>query len=80
MVWVRVMLLGCSFRGGWLGGRGFVANFVENLDLHVRGDFAVQLDGHTELAQAPERLVQLDLAAINLKALGLKCRWRYRPR
>ncbi len=41
------------FRVG-LGCRGFSGSFFlsfgQNLDLHVRGDFAVQLDGHAEVA------------------------------
>ena len=65
-------LLGCGCIRDGLGdwGFGFFAGFGLDLHLDVRGDFAVQLDGHGEFADALERLSQLNLAAINLKALG----------
>jgi hypothetical protein len=38
----------------------------------VRGDFAVQLDGDRGLANGLERLDELNLAAVDFKALGLE--------
>ena len=58
----------------------FVSHFRQNLHRHVRGDFAVQLDGHLEVAKRLQRLAQLDLAAIDLKALRLRAQRQYRTR
>src|SRR5208282_1362263 len=45
--------------------------FVDN-DLQVRAHVLVQLDGDGELADRLQRLVQLDLAAIDVEALFLE--------
>ena len=63
-------LLGRDSFSDWLGCWGIGSGFAQNLDLHMSGDFAVQLDGHSKIANAFERLVQLDLAAVHLEALG----------
>ncbi len=70
------LLSRCGFFRGRFGGRSFRGRFCsglrggfsQNLDLHMSGDFAMQLDGHVEIAQALQRLVQLNLAAVNREA------------
>ena len=59
-----IALLSDCFFSYWCGGIG------HHLNLDMRGHFAMQLDGHLEIAEALERLVQLDLAAIHFEALG----------
>ena len=53
----------------FLRGRLF---FLLDRHLEARGHFAVQLDRHVELAERLERLVELDLAAVDGEALGLE--------
>ena len=66
--WIGFELLGCGFLLG--GFRGFfLGGFSQNLHLDVRAHFAVQLDGHIEFPHGLERIAQLDLAAVNLKAV-----------
>ncbi len=49
--------------GGW---------FCGYVDLDMRGDFAVQADRHEEFSQRFERLFQMQLAAVDLEALGFQ--------
>ena len=66
------------FRGGGFGyrlrdrcfGSWLVASFGQNLDLDLCSNFAVEPDGYGEFAQALEGLGEVDLAAIDLEALG----------
>ena len=46
-------------------GRGFLLDG----HLHRHDDVAVQLDGHVEVADLLQRLVELDLAAIDVEPL-----------
>ena len=70
---LRAKLFGYGFFGDGLR-RGFRGRFSSGVgdDLHLRGDFAVQLDGYTEIAHSLEGFGKLNLAAIDLEALGLK--------
>ena len=58
--------LSCRLRGCRFLFRG---HFSLDLYGHARGHFPVQPDGHLEVAQALDRVAQLNLAAIDLEAL-----------
>ena len=64
-------LLGCGFCLRLFGGLFFLS-FGNNLDLDVRGDFAVQADAYDDVAHGLQRVAELDLAAIDVEALGFK--------
>ena len=55
---------------GWLRGGRFFDRVAQNFHLEPGAHLAVQLDGHVVVAQGLQRLVQLDLAAIDIKAPG----------
>src|SRR5277367_789385 len=61
--------------GGFFGGNwcGFCSSgFLGDRDLHRNRNVFVQLDRHFELAHGLQRLVQLDLAAIDGETLGFQ--------
>ena len=70
---VQCVLLCRDSFGGWFrgGSGGFLGRGLgNNLNLQLRRHFAMQLDGHGELANRLQGLSQNDLAAIDLEALG----------
>src|SRR5437764_13008007 len=44
--------------------------FLLDYNFDPAGNVTVQLDGHIEIAQVLERIMKLDLAAINIKTFG----------
>jgi len=68
-------LFGYGFFGDGLrrGFRGrFSSGVGDDLHLDVRRDFTVELDAHAEFTETLEGFGKLNLAAIDLEALGLK--------
>src|SRR6185437_7443759 len=63
-------LLGYGFRSFLRGSFLFRDSLANHLHLDVRGDFAMQPDGHFVVAQRLDRLVERDLAAIDLEPAG----------
>src|SRR5579884_2985768 len=56
-------------RAAFASLRPCFAALAIHCDLHVRRDFAVQLDRHMEFAEALERIVEVNLATIDVEAL-----------
>src|SRR5580700_6939355 len=52
--------------------RRLFGSIALHVDLHMRGDFAVQPDRHVEFADSFQWFFQVDLAAVDLVALRLE--------
>src|SRR5437660_9660275 len=57
---------------GWDYGDSLRFRFFLHRDLHLAHHVAMQADWHFELADVLERLIELDLAAVNVEALALQ--------
>src|SRR5581483_2399737 len=54
--------------------RSCFAAFAIYGDLHMCRDFAMQLNRHVEFAEALQRIVEVNLASIDIEAFALECR------